>query len=312
MWVWLVLLYGLIKGIREVCKKKALLTSSSIEVLLIYTVVAFIMVCPDYKNAMGMEPKYYLLVAVKSFVIFIAWICSFKAIKYLPLSLYGVLDLSRVLFATLLGVTVLHEKMGLFNILGLILVCIGLFMLRYNPINIFAKNKLSKFSTFSEGPSFKSSDLSNINNNPNAFSQSRSFLIIIIALLSCLLNAVSGLMDKILMSDITSSQLQFWYMLFLSIMYILYAIFSRKEVHILAALKNKWIWLLSILFVIADRALFIANSYSNSQVTVMTLLKQIGCIVTILAGKYIFKEKNTGYKLLCASVVIIGIVLSVV
>lgn len=62
----MVLVYGVLKGCREICKKKALETSSSIEVLLIYTLVSFLLVCPDAQNAMGMEPKFYLLVALKS------------------------------------------------------------------------------------------------------------------------------------------------------------------------------------------------------------------------------------------------------
>ena len=75
--------------------------------------------------------------------------------------------------------------------------------------------------------------------------------------------------------------------------------------------KNGWIWLLSILFVAADKALFIANGMADSRVTIMTLIKQSGCVVTILAGKYIFKEKNTGYKMFCAAVIVIGIVIGV-
>ena len=65
------------------------------------------------------------------------------------------------------------------------------------------------------------------------------------------------------------------------------------------------------MFVIGDRALFIGNASADSQISIMTLLKQAGCIVTILAGKYIFKEKNTTHKLICASIIIAGIVLGV-
>lgn len=282
MWIWLVLLYGVLKGAREICKKKALLTSSSVEVLLIYTLVAFLMVTPSAPNAMGLEPRFYFYIAIKSFVIFIAWICSFKAIKYLPLSLYGVLDLSRVLFATLLGIIVLQEKMSPVHIVGLILVCTGLLMLKFRPEGIISKTK-GKVST----------------------------VIIFFALLSCGLNAVSGMMDKILMKDINSSQLQFWYMLFLCIFYIIYALVSHTQVNVMRALKNGWIWLLALMFVIADKALFIANASPESTVTVMTLLKQAGCIVTILGGKFVFKEKHVGYKLVCAGVVIAGIVCGV-
>lgn len=285
MWIWLVLLYGVLKGAREICKKKALLTCSSIEVLLIYTILAFLMVCPDIGNVWGMAPKMYFFVALKSFVIFIAWICSFKAIKGMPISLYGVLDLSRVLFTTLLGITVLGERMGVLKMVGLILVCAGLLMLKLIPAALEKNNK-------------------------SVEKEAVSFGIVVIALISCMLNSVSALFDKVLTGYISSSQLQFWYMLFLCIYYIIYAIVDRSQIDIKKAVKNKWIWLLALMFIIADRALFVANSMQESQMTVMTLLKQAGCIVTILAGRYIFKEKNTGYKLLCAAVVIFGIILS--
>lgn len=133
---------------------------------------------------------------------------------------------------------------------------------------------------------------------------------IVFAFLSCILNALSGLMDKILMKDMNSSQLQFWYMLFMVIYYGIYMIATKTKLS-RNIWKNGWIWLLSILFVLADKALFIANGMAESQVTIMTLLKQSGCVVTILAGKFIFKEKKAGYKLFCAAVIVIGIVIGV-
>ena len=293
LWIWLVLLYGTLKGAREICKKKALQTCSSIEVLLIYSLIAFLLVIHEAPEAIGMEPRFFLPVIVKSFVIFIAWICSFTAIKQLPISLYGVLDLSRVLFATLLGVCVLGERMGIYNIIGLVFVCLGLLMLKFNPLSLLQRNKQN--STVED----------------NKDSRQVAPVIVVLALISCMLNAVSGLMDKILMKDITSAQLQFWYMFFLCIFYTIYAVASKEIVNTVKTLKNKWIWLLAIMFVIADRALFVANGMEQSQVTVMTLLKQAGCIVTILAGKFVFKEKRVGYKLVCAAVIIFGIVMGV-
>lgn len=284
MWIWLVLLYGVLKGCREICKKKALETSSSVEVLLIYTLVSFLMVCPDAKNAMGMPPVFYLLVALKSFIIFLAWILSFVAIKKLPLSMYGVLDLSRVLFATLLGITVLGERLGPIHVIGLILVCAGLLLLKFKPVYEKNKQEIGKEKKYAAS-------------------------IVIVALISCMLNSLSGLMDKILLKDINSSQLQFWYMLFLSILYIVYALIGRQKISLKRALTNKWIWILAIMFVVADRALFIANEMPESKVTVMTLIKQSGAIVSILAGKFIFKEKNVTHKLICAGIIIVGIVL---
>ena len=276
MWIWLVLLYGILKGFREICKKKALTTNSTMEVLFVYTLLSFVLVTPGISEAIHMDHRYFGLIVIKSFVIFLAWIFSFKAIKKLPISLYGVLDLSRVMFSTFLGITVLNEVMSPLRIVGLILVCTGLLLLKYKP---------------------------------HAGKESFPVIYVILALLSCILNAVSGLLDKILMKDITSSQLQFWYMLFLVIFYAIFILVTKTPVNIKSSICNKWIWLLSLLIIVADKALFIANASPDSLVTVMTLLKQAGCIVVILGGRYIFKEKNTAHKLICAGIIIVGITL---
>lgn len=291
MWIWLTLLYGVLKGVREIVKKKALEKNSTIEVLFLYTVLAFLFVLPDAKNAMGLEPKYFFYIALKSFVIFLAWIFSFRAIKGMPISLYGVLDLSRVLFATTLGVIVLQESLGVWQTAGLILVSFGLLLLKYHP-GMFTKKMLLKNQTENGGQV-----------EPK---------IVVMAFASCLFNAVSGLLDKILMKDINSSQLQFWYLLFLALMYLIFIFLTRTPIHMGSILKNYWIWILSILIVVADRALFLANGIEGSKVTVMTLLKQSGCVVTILAGRFLFREKNTGHKLVCAAIIIIGIVIGVI
>jgi multidrug transporter EmrE-like cation transporter len=101
-------------------------------------------------------------------------------------------------------------------------------------------------------------------------------------------------------------------MFFMLVYYGIFVIVSRTRIHFKELFKNPWMWIISILFVVADRFLFIANSYTDARVTVMTLLKQSCCIVTILGGKFIFKEKNTLQRFVCASIIIAGIVISVI
>lgn len=280
MWMLEVLVYGLLKGTREIVKKKSLIKSSVMEVLFFYTLFAFLFVCVDAPNAGGVDGQHMFYIAGKSFVIFLAWMFSFKAIKKMPISLYGILDLSRVLFATLLATLVLHETLSRNQIIGLILVSGGLLMLKKTGRSDKSKEHVPR-------------------------------TLVLFALASCMLNAVSGLMDKILMKNLTSSQLQFWYMLYLVLFYFVYIIFTGQKINYKSALKNPWIWLLALLFVIADRSLFLANKDPNSRISIMTLIKQSGCIVTILAGKFIFHEKNITYKLVCAGVIIAGIVIAV-
>ncbi|MGN0325687.1 MAG: EamA family transporter [Lachnospiraceae bacterium] len=274
----LTLVYGLLKGVREIVKKKSLQKSTVMEVLFFYTLFGFLFLLPDVKEACGVPIGQLGWIALKSFVIFLAWMASFHAIERIPISIYGILDLSRVLFATLLGVVVLQETLVGTQVAGLFLVAGGLLMLKLKKAKEPEETK----------PVY-----------------------VFLALASCLLNAFSGLMDKLLTKTVTSVQLQFWYMLFLLMFYGFYIVLSRTKIRWKEAVKNYWIWILSILFIIADRALFKANAVPESRITVMTLIKQSGCIVTILAGKLIFHEKNIGYKLLCAAVIIAGIVVGV-
>lgn len=312
MWMLFVLNYGVLKGTREIVKKKSLQRSSVMEVLFFYTLFAFLFVCPDVKNAAQMDMHFLPAVAFKSFIIFLAWMCSFKAIKKMPISLYGLLDLSRVLFATLLAVIVQHEVLSGNQMIGLLLVCVGLLMLKRPkwPMVCRMQKKVRENSDIQtdDGIVCTISEKQKIKEQQNE--EHVPVILVLFALASCMLNAISGLLDKILTKDITSAQLQFWYMLFLVLYYLIYILCShtriRKEVW-----KNGWIWLLAILFVIADKALFVANGIPDSRITIMTLLKQSGCVVTILAGKFIFREKNVGYKLFCAAVIVIGIVIGV-
>ncbi len=286
MWIILVLIYGILKGVRDIAKKKALELNGVVEVLFIYTLLAFLFTVPTSGNITGVPTKEMLLIAFKSFIIFIAFLCSFYAIEKMPVSLYGVIDLSRMLFAMILGVVVLKEHLKFTQIIALFLVAAGLMLLKYKP-------KAVRCGT--------------------AVTERVATYIYILAFVSTFLNAVSGMLDKILMGggNITSGQLQFWYMFYMVIYYGIYVLLTKTKVNFKSIFKNPYMWTISILFVIADRCLFIANSYGASRVTVMTLLKQVCCIVTIIGGRLIFREKNTLQRFVCAVVIIAGIVISV-
>ncbi len=298
IWMLLTLFYGLVKGLREIVKKKSLEKSTVMEVLFFYTLIGFVLLLPDIGEVSVMDAHLMLMVALKSLVIFLAWICGFRAIKEIPVSLYGLLDLSRVVFSMALGVFLLREVLSTGQIAGMILVALGLSALRFEGrVNrLFAKEA----GPAEERPSEEKTKGS---------SGSKLWLFVLLSFFSAFLNAVSGTLDKVLTKEISSAQLQFWYMLFLLGMYTLYILIGRIKIDWKRTVRNYWIWILSIIFILADRALFIANGIQESRVTVMTLIKQSGCIVTILGGRLVFKEKGTGYKLCCAAVIITGIVL---
>lgn len=315
-WVLLVLIYGIFKGARELTKKKAMSINSVMEVLVVYTFISFVMVIPQAPQAGGLEAKYYFLIALKSFAIFVAWICGFYSLKMLPVSLYGVLDLSRVLFSTFMGVVFLHEVLNGYQIAGLCIVCSGLLLLKFKPK--FLKKKNSDCQNEILNSTISNSALTSIPQQtsipqpaPENKNNDRISFFIVLALISCVFNAVSGFMDKVLMREITRPQLQFWYMVFLAGYYLLYILITRTKISF-SVLKNVWVWVMALMFVLGDMALFEANKNPESRITVMTLIKQSGVIVAILGGKIFFKEKNIGYKLFCAAIIIAGILIGLI
>lgn len=126
-------------------------------------------------------------------------------------------------------------------------------------------------------------------------------------LVSCFLAALSGVMDKWLTKTVTSAQLQFWFMLFMTVMYGVYLVASKTKISVQTLKTNPWILILSVIFVIGDRSLFIANAYESSRITVMTLVKQASVPTALICGRFMFNEKITRRSVICALVIISGI-----
>ena len=279
IWIIFIIIFGVLKGLREPIKKKVLESVNVFTSLFVYTFAGFLMTLPTVKGVFDLTPLVAMLIAAKSTVIFFAWMLTFFAIKKVPLGIYGITDMSRVIFSSLMGILFLGEGLTLRGVISLILVAGGLYLV----------NK-------------KHSD------DTNTYSSKYTWMI----MLSCFLNAVSGTLDKVIMStgDVTSSALQFWFMLLLSVFYLGYIIIKKENFEVKKAIKNPWIYVLSLLLILGDRALFIANSDPESKVTIMTLIKQSSAVVTIIMGRLLYKEKNTLKNLLCAGLIIGGIALA--
>ena len=279
IWIIFIIIFGVLKGLREPIKKKVLESVNVFTSLFVYTFIGFLMTLPTAKGVFDITPYVSALIVAKSTVIFFAWMLTFVAIKKVPLGIYGITDMSRVIFSSLMGILFLGEGLTLRGIISLILVAGGLYL----------ANK-------------KHSD------DTNTYSSKYTWMI----MLSCFLNAVSGTLDKVIMStgEVTSTALQFWFMLLLSALYLGYIMIKKENFEIRKAIKNPWIYVLSLLLILGDRALFIANSDPESKVTIMTLIKQCSAVVTIIMGRLLYKEKNTLKNLLCAGLIIGGIALA--
>ena len=277
-WIIFVFIYSFLKGSRDGMKKAALKKSSADEILFFYSLFGFILILPFSQNAFSTPPIYIFYCFLKSLVICIAWLFAFFTLKEMTVSLYGIMDLSRMVFSTLLGVIILGEDLTSAKLIGVILVITGLVL---------------------------------VNTKSDSKNKKLRIPILFATLAGCLLNAVSGTMDKILMKDMEADQLQFWFMLFLIILYGLILIGKKEKISIKSVKTNYWIPLMSLSLVFGDRLLFIANANPDSQVTIMTIIKQSSVIITVLTGWIFFKEKNIAFKLMCCGIIIGGISISI-
>ncbi|MBQ3018564.1 MAG: DMT family transporter [Clostridia bacterium] len=297
IWIPLILFYGTCKGVREALKKKAMEKCSVMEVLFFYTFFAFLLTIPFAigQDIFGISIKYHLVIFLKAFMIFIGWICAMNAMKRLPLSIYCVLDMSRMLFSIVLSIILLGETLGLFQGIGMVFVLVGVTI-----VNLKKDKKSGQTTTYKAIP---------------------------LVVISCLLNAFSAIIDKYTLSTETGkwffgdellndAQMQFWYMLYLSSLYGLFILarflIKKEKINVKRCLKCPWIYMLSILFMLADKAMFIANSNPNSKVVTLTVLQQVSVIVSILLGKILYKEKHILYRICCAILIVVGIVFSVI
>lgn len=279
-WILFTIIYAIFNGFFQCSKKKAIENNSNYEVLAFFTLVSFILVLFTIKDNILIRLPYLLIILGKSLIIVIAWFLNLYAISKMSISLYSVINLSRIIFSIILSILFLEEKLTLTTTIGIIIVITGLFLIN----NISNKNE----------------------------SKETSSKVIVVLLISCLLNSLSAIIDKKILLHITSEQLQFWFLFFLTTIYLTILFIKQHKINFKNINKNYWILITAICLVVGDKFLFLANSIPDSKVSIITILKQLSSIELIILGKFLFKEKNITKKLLCSILIIFGIILALI
>lgn len=279
-WIILTFLYAIFLSLFYTTKKKALEKNDVYEVLASFTLLAFIITAISSKNVLNVEFKYLTIIFLKSVLLSISWIIVTYVIGKISISLYSVINLSRIIFSVVLSIIILDEKLSLTMFFGLIIVMIGLIL-----VNLISCKKDEKEA---------------------------SFRIIILFLFACFLSSICAIIDKKVLKNITSSQLQFWFMLFLTLIYWWILLIRNKKINFKNLKRNYWILGVATFLAVGDKFLFMANAIPESKVSVMTIIKQFNTIELIILGKIVFKEKHTFKKLLCSLLIIFGIILTIV
>lgn len=276
-WILLVILVSFFISFSEVAKKKALKMNSTYEVLTGYTTISFLIILFFTKDAFSIDKTYLLIILFKSIIVALSWTLAFDALKELQLSIYGMLKISRILFTILLGLLVLGERISIPTVIGMIIVITGLVL---------------------------------VNTTTNVDHDKKSSLkVIVYFLISCFLSSVSAIIDKKILVDISSSQLQFWFYVFLTVYFWILLLVKQKKIDFKKMKVNYWILIIAAFVAASDRFLFVANENPSSKASIIVILKQLSVVISIFLGKFIFKEKDTIKKLLYSFLIIFGLII---
>lgn len=278
-WVIYIIVYAILIGFFECARKKSIENNYIYEVLVVLTVISFALAAITCKDVFNINWFVVLAIFVKSLAIAISWIISLYVMRKMSISLYSVISLSRIIFVTIMSVAFLGEIITLKTLIGMSIVILGLILV----------NKVS-----------------NANENKET-----SFKSVFLLLCACLLSAIAGILDKKVLMYASGDQMQFWFLLFLILIYIFVLVVKRRKIHFAKLKKNYWLLIAALSLVIGDKFLFAANAIPESKVTIITIVKQLSAIESIILGKFIFKEKQVYKKILCSILIIIGIAISV-
>ena len=273
-WVILTILYAIFLAFINTSKKKAVEKNSVYEVLAKMTLIAFMLSFIITKDAFKIDYNFIPILFLKASIIVVSWILAAKAMQKMSISLFSMIKISRIIFSVLLSSIFLGEKITYITLIGMTIIICGLML-----VNKEANREANR-------------------ENNKKTNNVKQFRIILMILMACLLSSISAIIDKKILVHINSGQLQFWFLMFLTIIYWTIIKIKKEKVSIIGINKNYWILIAAICLVVGDRLLFKANEITDSNV-----------IITILLGKLLFKEKKIIKKLLYSLFIILGILI---
>lgn len=293
MWPLLAILSATGLGFYDVSKKLALKRGSVIFVLTISVCLNSVFVIPLAMQAESVGWQGQLLILMKSVLVLTSWLCSYTAIKYLPLSVISPIQATRPMW-TLLGALVLFDEvLNAWQWSGVILALGSIFL--FSLSGLFDKTSQQT-------------------------ADNRYYIVLAMAVLT---GAMSGLYDKHIMRQLDHNAVQAYYTFYQALMMlVVYAIdefrgrsqasYSLEEGKGRKTFCESWSWwipAISLLLVVSDYLYFVALSDPTSMISVMSTIRRSGTIIPFLYGLVFLKEKDPWRKILTLIGVMTGLVL---
>ena len=281
-WVLPVVLSAVLLGFYDVAKKHSVNENAVMPVLFFSTlsgciaVTVFLIASGKTADLFTLTALQLLLVFLKSILVAASWICAYFAMHCLPISIASPVRASAPLW-TFFGSILLYREIPTFvQAAGMLLIFAG-----YYAFAVIGK--LEGFSFRHKG------------------------MILIFA--GTLLGAASALYDKFLLNvlSIPHTPLQFHFALDLVLILGAAWMMMKKSVS-----PFVWRWSIittGVLLVAADNLYFYALSMPDVKISIVSLIRRSGCIVSFLFGSWLFRDFRVRLKAAALLLILLGVML---
>jgi transporter family protein len=293
MWLLFGLFSAILLGLYDVTKKLALQNNAVIPVLFITTLISSLLLLPlpilsrFFPNQMQhtwcyvppIDARTHFYIFLKSLLVLSSWIFGYFSFKHLPITVITPIEATRPLWTLLGAIVIFSEHLSYIQWIGVIIT-------------------LGSFYLFS-----LSGKKDGIHFGHNKW--------ILFAITASLLGSASGLYDKFLMKQFNRVAVQAYYVFYQAIIMgiIMFLLWypKRKE-----TTPFKWRYAIigiSIFLTLADFLYFFALSDPKAMISLLTVVRRSGVVVSFSIGAILFREKNITRKAICLLGVIIGTLL---
>lgn len=290
MWLTLAFISAALLGIYDVIKKISLEGNAVIPVLFLNVLFCCLLFLPVVilsfffpnliRGSMFYLPPLALpahaFLFLKAVIVLSSWIFAYFSLKHLPITIASPIKATQPILTLIGALLIFGERLNGWQWLGIVTAILSFYLLSW--------------SGKKEGI---------------RFSHNKWIYFMILAVIT---GSLSGLYDKYLMGRFDRMNVQVWYNFYqLGIMALILATlwFPRRR----TSTPFQWrysIPLISLALVMADFVYFYALSYEDSLISIVSLVRRSGVLVSFIAGALWFKEKNLKAKFIDLLLVIAG------
>ncbi len=330
MWILYTSIYAILIGFFTVLRKKATEKSNILFVLAFSSTIGFSLIAWSAGEAILLSWQSILLIFGKSCAVSMSWIFELIALRNYYISSLQPISAIKIIISFFASLLIFGEPFIWWKLFGVAIIFISLILLnRYDrqlakkgkaSTNFFTNlNNILKSSVKYKLHSLKTQEevrLLFVQKNAQQNLNKRRIKAVIFFVLACICSETSGILDKIIMDQVSPSQMQFWFMLFVSlIIWVVFLILCLKEKKTFvckADWRNWAMYVFPVILIIADRLLFTALSQPDVLVSGVSIIKQLSSVVAVIFGGLLYKEPKLQNKLIYLAFILVGIVIVVI